>query len=251
MLGEGDARKPGERAEPGPADELILEDELEDPTRTLDDVERDAFERDDEDEIEGESDAEPFEAEAADLVGSAADAIGLDEQDADDLFSIEHDLSRPASPEELRAILGSVFAQHARTIAVAALAALVGGLLLAWCMAPSRPPETPLAPLASPAAQDSSSNPSAGMLPTFDATSGDRVRQAGDASAPVLARMRGPVRATTPDEEGSARENRGAKAADDIQSSDDDEIPDGELIDLRPAGLIPPSESPAAPGDGA
>ena len=260
---ERHAAKSGVRGGGGRDGELDLEQEVDDPTQTQGAFAHAAFGRGFDDEVEGENEGgieagladEPFEAEAADLVGSSTDAMTLDEHD-DDLFSIEHDLSRPASPEELRAILGSVFAQHARTIAGAALAALVGGLLLAWCMAPSRTPEIPAAAPGSTAAQESFSNRSPGHT-VLDVTKADGgTGSASDSAAPVLARMRGPVRETSAPgaapEGVSTRTSPDAKARIGAGSTDDEDedIPEGELIDLRPADLIPPSESPAAAGDG-
>jgi type II secretory pathway predicted ATPase ExeA len=197
---------------------------------------------------------EPFEPEASDFVGSFADgtsndaAFDEDEADFDDgLISIEDDLSRPASPEELRAILGSVVSRHARAIAMAGAAALVGGLLIAWITSPSEAPQE----LATPptASRNAAANPNPAIDVSHDATrADDPVWSENGTSEPILARVRGPVRAplTAIEAEAAAEPpssiSLGAEADD-----EDEEFLDDEFIDLRPAELIPNATRPAAP----
>ena len=254
MLGEEDARKAGEGAEPGDADELVLEDELEDPTRTLDDVEHDAFERGvDDDEIEGESDAEPFEAEAADLVGSAAECDGTRRARRRRPLL---DRARPLAPglaggaacdprERIRPACADDRRRGAGRAGRRAAAGLVHGALAAVRNAFGAPREP-----GHPGFVFESELRHAANL---DATS---ARSRPASRRRICARSRSHARPRARDDPGRRercpRESRTQTPPARIQSADDDdEIPDGELIDLRPAGLIPPSPSPAAPGDGA
>jgi hypothetical protein len=266
-------------------DELVLEDEVHELSETLERFERsesapDAFDGDDPEEDPfdlggganesggdfgegfdesldeprgasfGGSFDEPFDPEASDFVGSASvarDADELeDEFDREDFYSLEDDLSRPPSPEELRAILGSAFARHARALAVAAVAAFVGGLLIAWLRAPSQDPDVQAPP---PAADVPISNADRGRASPSQATQfDDPAWRVVDSPEPVLARVRGPLRTTTPDESatsprtpaGIGSENPGNAVAAGNQR-DETDLLDDELIDLRPASMLPKS----------
>ena len=151
-------------------------------------------------------------------------------------------LLAPASPEELRAILGSVLGRHGRAVAAAAVAAVIGGLAIAWMTGEPGPSE----------AINAGSSQLAGPAGA-DPTQSRSTARAEEAPA-VLARIRGPVSTTgnTPVPPGPAALPPPTQS-NDLEISDDDfegEISQDDLVDMRPAAMLPdstgksPSEEP-------
>jgi len=149
---------------------------------------------------------------------------------------LHDDLSAPASPEELREILGSVLGRHGRAFAAAAIAAVIGGLAFAWLAGDPDP------------SRSSTSDRS-------ELAGSERAGPAGpgstsDSESPpaVLARLRGPV-STTNEPPGAAASidpastrSNASTGGNVIELPDeefDEEISEDELVDLRPAAMLP------------
>jgi MSHA biogenesis protein MshM len=158
----------------------------------------------------------------------------VDSDQSGESQNFQHDdLSAPASPEELREILGSVLGRHGRAFAAAAIAAVIGGLAFAWLAGdpePSRSSASDSAELAGseragPGSTSDSENPPA-----------------------VLARLRGPVSTTNEPPSpaavinpASTRSNAptGSNVVELPDEEFDEEISEDELVDLRPAAMLP------------
>ena len=182
-----------------------------------------------------EETVEDFEAsDSTDPDESLVDSSSAQDSD-DSLASLEDYLSAPVSAEELRSIRGSLVSQQVRPIAAAAIAAILGGLAIAWLTGDS---ETTAAESSRSTGQASRSAPSL-----------DDGRD-----APVIARLRGPVtgsQASTNSAERTAAQNprtvpviarspiekRGRFDFEDQDFAED--IADDELIDMRPASMLP------------
>ena len=156
-----------------------------------------------------------------------------DQTDESQVFQDDY-LSAPASPEELRAILGSVLGRHGRAFAAAAIAAVIGGLALAWLAGdagPSRssaPDNSELAGYERAGPPESDSNGHSESLPA------------------VLARLRGPVSTTTQIPTAPAASRSASANASPpprvLELSDEEfeeEVSEDELVDMRPAALLP------------
>jgi len=207
------------------------------PPTSVDSVEE--FEGDDEpedsEEAEPEEPIEEFDEDEQDQSfaghGSwAAAAETLDEPD--------DPLSAPASPEELRAIFGSTLGRHGRAFASAAIAAVIGGLAFVW-LAGSSDPSKPTLPESSELAEsDQTARP--------------------ETPPAVLARLRGPVTATsnTPDLPAAPEpatppaEPETLETADAASDQDfEEEIAEDDLVDSRPAAMIPGPGPKSTPKD--
>jgi len=210
-----------------PDGESKLEDEFEEI------VLAEEFESDEDEKDEGEN-AEERVDEAVEAAQNEPPDQAFARQQADDPLASQDDaLSAPATPEELRAILGSVRGRHGRAFAAAAIAAVIGGLAFGWLAGDSGPSKRIAAgspELAAPGGTDP-----AGSGSTADPE-----------SAPVvLARLRGPVSTTasTPaaPEPTTAPGSAEAKAFEIADEDFEDEISEDDLIDLRPASMLPDS----------
>jgi type II secretory pathway predicted ATPase ExeA len=211
---------------------------------TLEHFEPDAADAEDEvDEDETDNAEEAAHEDETDNAAEAADEAiedpwekPLDEAEVweraeESLALRDGDLSAPASPEELRAILGSVLGRHARAFAAAAIAAVIGGLAFAWLSGDAGPSEAIAAGSTELAGPERAESTQAGS--------------SAHAEAPpaVLARLRGPV--STKSEPAA-----GPKAATGIASAKpqtleladeepEEEITDDDGVDMRPAAMVP------------
>jgi type II secretory pathway predicted ATPase ExeA len=188
---------------------------------------------DEEEDVEGAKE----EIDEAERNGSGAWA------QADDSLDFQDDpLSAPASPEELRAIFGSVLGRHGQAFAAAAIAAVIGGLGFAWLSGdadPSEPTAVHHSEIAEPGRADATaSGPGSTANP--------------EAPPAVLARLRGPV-TTTPDTPIAPNPKTAPIEREVLEISNEDkafeedfdeEIPEDNLVDTRPAAMFP---APAAP----
>ncbi len=223
---------------------IELQEVVSEPERTPTLVE--TLEHFETDEAEAEAGVDEDEADNA---GEAADEAIEDQSEepldaaaawegAEESFALgDDDLSAPASPEELRAILGSVLGRHGRAFAAAAIAAVIGGLAFAWLSGdagPSAATATGSAELAGPERAEST-----------------RAGSSANSEAPpaVLARLRGPVST-------KGKPAAGPKAATGIGSAKpqtlelvdaepEQEITEDDLVDMRPAAMVPgPGQKP-------
>jgi type II secretory pathway predicted ATPase ExeA len=165
-----------------------------------------------------------------------------DQTDESQVFQDDY-LSAPASPEELRAILGSVLGRHGRAFAAAAIAAVIGGLAFAW--------------LAGDAGPSGSSAPDNSELAGYERTGPPESDSTGHSESlpAVLARLRGPVSTTTQIPTAPAASRSASANASPpprvLELSDEEfeeEISEDELVDMRPAALLPGAtqKSPSA-----
>jgi general secretion pathway protein A len=167
---------------------------------------------------------------------------------ADESLNFQDDpLSAPASPEELRAIFGSVLGRHGRAFAAAAIAAVIGGLAFAWLSGDADPSE-PIAVLASEIAESGQADAS---------TSAPGAAANNEAPPAVLARLRGPV-TTTPDTPIAPNPETVPTEPEVLEISNEDEafeedfdveIPEDDLVDTRPAAMLPAAASESASKD--
>jgi type II secretory pathway predicted ATPase ExeA len=152
-------------------------------------------------------------------------------------------LLEPASQEELRAILGSVLGRHGRAFAAAAVAAVIGGLALAW-----------LAGDAGPSRSSASDGPDFAGYERRGPTEPGATAES-DPPPAMLARLRGPV-STTPILPSATRPapatepQTAPKTAPAIPSTEpqvlelseeefEEKISEDELVDMRPAAMLP------------
>lgn len=194
-----------------------------------DEVDEDADEDKDETDNAGEAADEAVEDqwEKPEPVDEAAAWEGAEES----LAFRDDDLSAPASPEELRAILGSVLGRHGRAFAAAAIAAVIGGLAFAWLSGDAGPSEATATGSAELAGPERAASTRAGSSAN------------PDAPPAVLARLRGPVST-------KSKPAAGPKAATGIASAEpqtlalvdeepEEEITQDDLVDMRPAAMVP------------
>jgi MSHA biogenesis protein MshM len=163
-----------------------------------------------------------------------------DEEETDEAPVFQDDpLWAPASPEELRAILGSVLGRHGRAFAAAAIAALIGGLAIAWLAGDAGPSES--------IAAGGSELTGLGRADPIES----RSTADSEAAPAVLARLRGPVSTTgnTP-----AAPTPAAAAATEPKSLEifdedfeEEEISEDDLVDMRPAAMLPDSTVKSPP----
>lgn len=198
----------------------------------------DKIDEDEDDSLEDES-----------LAAFDDDDFERDEYDDEALASLEDYLSAPASLEELRSIRWGIFNSHGRAFAAAAMAALIGGLALAWLSGDLESAES-IARGESELAAQTRPGSAGGLL-------ADSGQTGSDAPLPTtLARLRGPVASTdaasaslatapTPSQPTNAQRS-GRPAADneppgvEIEDPDfDEEISEDDLIDMRPAAMLP------------
>lgn len=153
----------------------------------------------------------------------------------------------PASPEELRAILGSVLGRHGRAFAAAAIAALIGGLAIAWLAGDAGPSESIAA--------------GGSELTGLGRADPTESRSTADSEAPpaVLARLRGPVSTTgntpvAPTPTPAAAAAAATTAATEPKSLEifdedfeEEEISEDDLVDMRPAAMLPDSTAKSPP----
>lgn len=192
---------------------------------------QDEDETDDAEEVAGEAGEHQWEEPLDETVAWEADE--------ESLALLDDALSAPASPEELRAILGSVLGRHGRAFAAAAIAAVIGGLAVAWLSGDAGPTEaiaTDTAELAGPGRADSTPSDSSAN---------------SEAPPAVLARLRGPVSTKSkPTADPKAPADPKAEDATGIAATEPqtlalvDEEPEEEIteedgVDMRPAAMLP------------
>ncbi len=141
------------------------------------------------------------------------------------LISLEDALSTPPAREAWRTILGHflhrVFRRHGKAIAAAALMAALGGLALSWIG--GRGGSTSDGPAIDVGRESREANPT-----------DTRPRSSTPDDPLVLARIRGPVVPSATDREPD-------ESTADAPDEGLDEAGDEEIIDLRPASMIPDS----------
>jgi MSHA biogenesis protein MshM len=209
---------------------------------TLEHFETDEAE-DDVDEDETDNTRETADEDATDNAGEAVDEAIEDQwegpvdaaaalEGAEESLALrDDDLSAPASPEELRAILGSVLGRHGRAFAAATIAAVIGGLAFAWLSGDGGPSEaiaTGRTNLAGPERAESTRSGSSAN---------------SEAPPPVLARLRGPVStkskpaAVPGDPTGIPSAKPKTLAL--VNEGPEEEITEDDLVDMRPAAMVP------------
>jgi hypothetical protein len=148
-------------------------------------------------------------------------------------------LLEPASPEELRAILGSVLGRHSRAFAAAAVAAVIGGLALSW--------------LAGDAGPSRSSASDGSDFAGYERGGPTEPGSSAESEPPpaMLARLRGPVSktpllpsATRPAPATAPQPTPAIPSTESqvLELSDEEfeeEISEDELVDMRPASMLP------------
>jgi len=169
-------------------------------------------------------------------------------ESADESPAFQDDaLSAPASPEELRAILGSVPGRHGRALATAAIVAVLGGLAFAWLAGGAGPAE--------PIGAANTEWTRSGETDSIESGS-----TAGlEAPPAVLARLRGPVSTMDepmagqpstdkppaphqPDPRPMAANPRTPETTEgDLERNLEGEIPEDDLVDMRPAAMLSPA----------
>jgi hypothetical protein len=203
-------------------------------TETLEHFEQHEVEEDEEDEEETIEQAVDQGIEAPQY--ESLDEM-VDSEQSGESPNFQHaDLSAPASPEELREILGSVLGSNGRAFAAAAIAAVIGGLAFAWLAGdpdPSRSSASDRLELA----RSEQAGPA-----------GPGSRSDSENLPAVLARLRGPVSTTSeapsaaaaPDP-ASTRSNAstGRNVIELPDEEFDEELSEDELVDLRPAAMLP------------
>lgn len=157
----------------------------------------------------------------------------------DAITQLEDYLSSPTSTEELRTIRGSVLGRHVRAFVAAAIAAVLGGLAIAWLSGGSEPV---VASIAKSAGRTNSDGRSNGSIAN------------SNASRPVLGRIRGPVTqspkppveaavaqaSSIPNEaEIAATGSDRLSEVDFEDSEEDDDFADDDAVDMRPASMLP------------
>jgi len=220
--------------------EIELQDVVSEPApppTSVDSVEE--FRGDDEPEDSEESEPEePIEEFDEDERDQSFAEHGSWAAAAESLDDPDDPLSAPASPEELRAILGSTLGRHGRAFAAAAIAAVIGGLAFVW-LAGSTDPSKPTLPESSELAESGRPAP---IGSKSDPTARPETPPA------VLARLRGPVTNTpdtpdlpaapepaTPPAKPETLETANAVSDQDFE----EEIAEDDLVDSRPAAMIP------------
>jgi type II secretory pathway predicted ATPase ExeA len=187
---------------------------------------------------------EQFADDAADVekYEEDGDDAGEDEEEIDESRPTDETgdfLSAPASPEELRLIIGGVFGRQARAFAAAAIAAVIGGLAFAWMSADVGPAKS-----TTPDRQEI-----AGLEPDGRVESAPAARQ-NQTPPPILARLRGPV---LPIEQASLLAGSQPEALQIAPKTPtisevppEDALFEAEDIEMHPAAMLPGStgESP-------
>ena len=196
----------------------------------------------DEDENVDEDEDESDDVEGVDEADETDEPTGIEEREDEEFPLSEDALSAPASPEELRAIVGSPLGRQARAFAAAAMAAVIGGLAFVWLTADGESsPATP--PDRREMAGFERVNPLEAPDSAFE----------GGVPQPVLARLRGPVTTTSdgpvlaePEPEPGAEPAFRLGESEALDVSDEGASPlreeDGledDFVDMRPAAMIP------------
>jgi type II secretory pathway predicted ATPase ExeA len=110
-----------------------------------------------------------------------------EERDTAPFRTLDDELSRPASPEELRALFGGGLARYTRTVAMIAAALVLAAIGLGLLLGGEDEPQT------TPGTTSSSNAPQAVQPLLGEAAPTTTTQSAEDSGPPVLARMRGPV----------------------------------------------------------
>ena len=195
---------PARERGPGALDELLLEQVVSAraepaPVSAIDATKTDpAFETGADSTTGPAPGATPASTASAVMRAAAASALAQETEDGEPEDSLEAFLSRPATPEELRALVGGGMTRQLKAIAAAAAVAVIGGLALAFVFAARDADEPGTAPAVAGRAANEA-------LASLEREDDERVWVAqqpgpdgGEGEPVVLARIRGPVTAAEP-----------------------------------------------------